>query len=88
MRFGEVTWTDLPHDKTINDYSFVVGCDGLEDMDALNPQIINVNLLCDHKQEFQNYYDNHRILCHPSLETPFSKYEKKHPTTTYLLTSI
>ena len=78
MRFGEVTWTDLPHDKTINDYSFVVGCDGLEDMDALNPQII-ANLLCDHKQEFQNYYDNHRILCHPSLETPFSKYEKKHP---------
>ena len=78
MRFGEVTWTSLPNDKTCNDYSFVTACDGLEDMDALNPQII-ANLLQDHKQEFQNYYDNNRILCHSSLQTAFSIYEKKHP---------
>ena len=78
MRFGEVTWTYLPNDKTCNDYSFITACDGLEDMDALNPQII-ANLLQDHKQEFQNYYNNNKILCHSSLQTAFSIYEKKHP---------
>jgi len=78
MRFGEVTWTYLPKDTTFNDYSWVVACDGLEDLDALNPQII-ANLLQDHKQEFQNYYDNHKFLCHSSLQTAFSIYEKKHP---------
>ena len=78
MRFGEVTWTYLPNNKTCNDYSFITACDGLEDMDALNPQII-ANLLQDHKQEFQNYYNNNKILCHSSLQTAFSIYEKKHP---------
>lgn len=78
MRFGEVTWASLPDDKTFNDYSFVIACDGLEDMDALNPQIIG-NLLTNHKKEFQNYYDSQRILNHPSLQTAFSIYEKKHP---------
>lgn len=78
MRFGEVIWTELPSDKTFNDYSFVAACDGLEDMNALNPQII-ANLLCNHKQEFVNYYDNHRILGHSSLETSFSLYQKTHP---------
>jgi len=78
MRFGEVTWTDLPSDKTFNDYSFVTACDGLEDMDALNSQII-ANLLCNHILEFQNYYTDHRFLNHPSLETAFSFYEKTHP---------
>tara|TARA_B100001142_G_scaffold329706_1_gene394006 strand:- start:1452 stop:2876 length:1425 start_codon:yes stop_codon:yes gene_type:complete len=78
MRFGEVTWTDLPADKTLNDYSFVVACDGLEDLGALNPQIIG-NLLCDHELEFQNYYTDHRFLGHSSLQTAFSFYEKTHP---------
>ena len=78
MRFGEVTWIYLPPDKSHNDYSFVTACDGLEDMSALNPQIIG-NLLLDHKQEFVNYYENHRILGHSSLATAFILYEKKHP---------
>ena len=75
MRFGEVTY--LSHDKTCNDYSFITACDGLEDMDALNPQII-ANLLQDHKQEFQNYYNNNKILCHSSLQTA-SPSMRKHP---------
>ena len=78
MRFGVVTWTDLPDGNTIHDYSYVIGCDGLEDLGALNPQIIS-NLLCDHKLEFQNYYDNHRFLCNSSLQISFSTYEKTHP---------
>ena len=86
MRFGEVTWTDLPHDKTINDYSFVVGCDGLEDMDALNPQIIIIYYVIINKNSKTIMIIIEFFVILP-LKLHFLNM-KKTSTTTYLLTSI